>query len=377
MQSSEGMEAWQVLSRFLPEGWQEQAKSCEAMQRARGEIRSPELLLRLILMHAAGGLSLEQTVMRAREQGLATLSAVALFKRLRRSGRWLEWMTQQMVHARSQDWSGENWGHRPIRIIDATDIQEPGPSGTDWRLHYCLRLPQLSCDFLRVTAATTGETLKHLPVRRGEIIVADRGYSNRAGVAQILAQGADVVVRLNSAALPLEDEKKRPLDLLALVGELELEHALDIPGWFTYDGQRRALRLCALRKSETAAAKARKKATRDAMRKGHEVQPTTLDLAGFVLVLTSLPIQWGSAWKVLDLYRHRWQVELAFKRLKSLLALGHVPKTTDPSAQAWMQAKVLTALLIERILTETRSFSPWGYRLLPGTPMAALPGSAR
>ena len=86
-------------------------------------------------------------------------------------------------------------------------------------------------------------------------------------------------------------------------------------------------------------------------------------LAGFVMVLTSLPTQWGPARKVLELYRHRWQVELAFKRLKSLLALGHVPKSTDPSSRAWMQAKILTALLIERLITAARCFSPWGYEL--------------
>jgi hypothetical protein len=53
----------------------------------------------------------------------------------------------------------------------------------------------------------------------------------------------------------------------------------------------------------------------------------------------------------------------AFKRLKSLLQMGQVPKKKEASCRAWMQGKILTALLIERLLCEARFFSPWGYPL--------------
>lgn len=356
-------EAWEVLAGFLPAEWEERAKTCAAMRRARGQIQSADVLLRLILLHASGGLSLEQAALRAREQGLVDVSPVALFKRLRTSGPWLEWMTAEMVKEQSKNWDAEAWGLRPIRILDATDILEPGPRGTDWRLHYSLRLPQLSCDFLKVTDASEGETLKRLPVRRGDIVLADRGYSHRAGVAQILKQGADVVVRLNSTAFPLEGASGKAISLVDEVKGLPVGRCLDKAVWFTHEGRRFALRLCVIRKTRAATKRAQRKAEKDSRKKGHVPQPETLFLAGFVMVLTSLPTQWGTARKVLELYRHRWQVELAFKRLKSLLALGHVPKSTDPSSRAWMQAKILTALLIERLITEARCFSPWGYAL--------------
>ena len=73
---------------------------------------------------------------------------------------------------------------------------------------------------------------------------------------------------------------------------------------------------------------------------------------------------------MLELYRSRWQVELAFKRLKTLLGAGHVPKSDDQSAGAWMQGKILTALLLERLLLEARIFSPWGYPLRDVEPVA-------
>ena len=370
-------ESWDILQRFLPSDLNESARTHGAFRRARGEIKDATVLLRLLLLHVAGGLSLEQSVVRARENKLVEISAVGLFKRLRSSGPWLTWLTEQSVKALSQDWEDALWKGRPIRVLDATDIEEPGPTGTDWRLHYSLRLPQLSCDFLQLTDVLGGETLKRLPVHKGDIVLCDRGYSHRAGVAQVLEQEADVVVRLNSGCFPLIDQSGQPVDLVKLVEKLKVGKVGEWPVWFEHAGRRRKLRLCVLRKSQVAAHRARRKAEKKARKKGQQVQPATLQLAEFVLVLTSLPASWGAATLIMELYRARWQVELAFKRLKQLLSACHVPKTTDASSRAWLQAKILTALLIEHMIHAGRFFSPWGYRLSPGAALASLQGSQR
>lgn len=369
-------ESWEILQQFLPGDLEQSAREHGAFQRARGEIRSASVLLRLILLHVAGGLSLEQAVLRARENKLVKISAVGLFKRLRSAGPWLTWLTAELVKSLSKDWDDAIWKGRPIRVLDATDIEEPGPTGTDWRLHYSLRLPQLSCDFLELTDVHGGETLKRLPVNEGDIVLCDRGYSHRPGVAQVLAQQADVVVRLNSGAFPLEDAKGKPLDLVKLVAKLKIGQVHEWPVWFEHEGRRHRLRLCVLRKSHVSAARAQRKAQKKARDKGQQVRPETLKLAAFVLVLTSLPVSWATASIILELYRARWQVELAFKRLKQLLAAGHVPKTTDASSRAWLQAKIVTALLIEHMIHAGRFFSPWGYRLSRGAPLAGLQGSS-
>lgn len=368
-------ESWEILERFLPDNLQQSAREHGAFRRARGEIKSASVLLRLILLHVAGGLSLEQAVLRARENKLVKISAVGLFKRLRSAGPWLSWLTAELVRGLSRDWDDALWKGRPIRVLDATDIEEPGPTGTDWRLHYSLRLPQLSCDYLELTDVHGGETLKRLPVEKGDIVLCDRGYSHRAGVAQVLAQEADVVVRLNSGAFPLEDAQGKSLNLVTLVEKLKVGQVSEWPVWFEHQGQRHRLRLCVLRKSQVAAAQAQRKAEKKARKKGQEVRPETLKLAAFVLVLTSLPVSWGTTILILELYRVRWQVELAFKRLKQLLAAGHVPKTTDASSLAWLQAKILTAVLIEHMIHAGRFFSPWGYRLSGGAAVASLQGS--
>src|SRR3970040_2240924 len=82
-------EEWGVLASLLPEGWREMARETGAMRRARGGVRSPETLLQLLLLHVGTGLSLKQAVARAQVQGLASVTDVALLKRLRSSEGWL------------------------------------------------------------------------------------------------------------------------------------------------------------------------------------------------------------------------------------------------------------------------------------------------
>jgi len=116
---------------------------------------------------------------------------------------------------------------------------------------------------------------------------------------------------------------------------------------------------------------------RAAIKRGKKLDPRSLIAAAFMIIVTSLPRQGYTAKDILAVYRLRWQIELAFKRLKQLLAAGHVPKTTDASSRAWLQAKIVTALLIEHMIHAGRFFSPWGYRLPAGTAMAGVQGSSR
>ncbi len=93
-------------------------------------------------------------------------------------------------------------------------------------------------------------------------------------------------------------------------------------------------------------------------------------MAGYVVVLTTL--QDVEPEVILELYRFRWQIELAFKRLKSLLQLGHLKKTDPAGAKAWLQGKLFVAALIELLIATGERFSPWGY-LQPGRGPASLP----
>jgi hypothetical protein len=358
-------EQWRCVRSMLPTDLEGLARTHGAMRRRRGVIKDAETLLRLILLHVGGGLSLEQTAVRAREQGLAEVTAVALFKRLRTSERWLSALTASLLESMPGPRLLSIGKRYRLRALDATFIQEPGSTGTDWRLHYSLKLPELVCDFFEITDATGAEHLRRLPVVRGDVVLADRAYSKRSGVAAILRAGGEVVMRLMPSSLPLQKPDGAPLSLQALLRKRLPQEGkiLDEPVSFEHEGQRFALRLCAVRKSLAASAAAKRKARYERERKGGTVRATTLEFASYLCVLTSLPATVLNARQILEFYRCRWQIELAFRRLKSLLAVGHLPKRDPTSCRAWMQAKVLLALLTDKLILESELFSPWGYRL--------------
>jgi hypothetical protein len=368
-------EEWEILRSWLPEDLNALAKQCQFLRRARG-LTDSERWLRLILMHVAGGLSLEQTAVRARELGLAHISGVALFKRLRQAEAWLKSLCQYLLEEQRSRLGRCDWPSQyRVRAMDATDIQEPGSTGSAWRMHYSLAVPELVCDHYEVTDQHGGESLGRFEFKKDELILADRGYSRAPGAAQVLNSGAALLMRWHTTSLPLQDREGKAFDPLPPLRGLPKRGAREWKVRFFHQGKVYRLRLCALRKNRVATERARRQAQAKAKADGGQIREATLELAQYILVLTSLPSEFSSS-QVLELYRGRWQVELAFKRLKSLMAAGHVPKSNDQSARAWMQAKILTALLLERWLLEAKIFSPWGYHLPDVEPMESDARSA-
>ena len=92
-------------------------------------------------------------------------------------------------------------------------------------------------------------------------------------------------------------------------------------------------------------------------------QKETLEYAKYVMIFTDLSADQISCGEVLTWYRMRWQIELLFKRLKSLANTGHLPKHDDGSARSWLYGKLLVCLLTEKLVRYARDFSPWGCRL--------------
>src|SRR5437667_7205564 len=203
-------ENWKIICTFLPSGWMEQARQCGALQRARG-IPDAEKLLRLLLIHVVNYCSLIDTSVLAAQMGLH-VSAVAVFKRLQAAEEWLRWLAAQQLGTKRLRF--ENRG-RPLRAVDATSVSEPGSTGTDWRVHYSISLADLRCDFFELTAIEHGgETLRRMPVHRGDIMMGDRIYANPVAVSHVVDAKGDILVRLNRQTLPLFDASEKRMDPL-------------------------------------------------------------------------------------------------------------------------------------------------------------------
>jgi hypothetical protein len=273
-------------------------------------------------------------------------------------------MCTQLLWERA--WELPEPGQWKVRILDGTLVKGPGPGGRSWRVHYSLGIPTLECDYLELTPTKgkyTGEVLDRFPARQGELILADRGFAKPPGVEALARQGAAVVVRLNTSSLPLYIADGAPFPLLDKVRQITEPN--QPAEWEVYvHGPTRRIggRLCVIRKDAEATARAQRKIRRKAQQGGPKPKSTTLEFAAYVLVFTTLPAAEFPTASVLEWYRGRWQIELAFKRLKSLAKLGHLHDQDPDSVRAWLYGKLFVALLGQKLIRFGRDISPWGYR---------------
>ena len=354
-------EEWKFIERLLPAGWEEQARIAGAFRRAR-YTRSPGALLRILLLHGASNHGLRETAAQARAAGVAQMSAVALLKRLRTAGDWLCWIAAELCRSFREDRSLPA-GLRP-RAIDSTTIQGPASKGTEWRLHYTLDLITLACDWHELTDAHGAEALERTPVAPGDVLIADRNYLRPAGVRAVLEQGGQVIVRLRWCHPEMVDGRGRKLQTLHVARRLRVGEVGDRPAWLVERGTKSvAGRIVAVKLPLPLAHRAELRAARSAAKKKRRVDPRSLEAARYVMLFTTLPARALDAPSVLELYRFRWQVELAFKRHKQLLRLGQLPHKDPAAARSWILAKLVVALLLELLYRNAIALSPWGYPL--------------
>jgi hypothetical protein len=301
------------------------------------------------------------------------VSDAALVKRFAKSAEWLGRLLGEAIAWNER----ERLPGLSVDLIDATTVRRKGSHGTDHRLHMRMDLASNRMVAAEFTDAKGGETLDRFRVAAGSVVIADAGYAHRGPLGGVARNGGYFIVRFSWSNLPLENESGEPIDLLQTLETLPEAEPGEFPAFFrTPQGERIPVRLVAIRKSEAAAAQARKRVREERSKKGRKVDLRTLQAAGFTFLLTNLPPEIPTA-SVLALYRFRWQVEMKFKTLKSLLDLDHVPARTEEGLRVWVFAKLLVALLIDALIEQAESFSPWGYPIANRQRLAPDGTSAR
>lgn len=353
---------WNDFCSLIPENAEEIAKRMNIMKGAKQD-KDFINALHTLMIHLGVGTSLKETAVHAKLLGLSNISSVSLFNRLVKFGPFFQTICNQMLDRNMLSiYTGNNLH---FNIIDASDIKEPGITGSHYRIHYSFSLPNFCCNYVEVTSAAgkgTGETLTRFPVLPGDYVIADRGYSSISGIAHVAHRGGHVLIRLNHKALPLFTIEKKPFQLVKMLSTLTqagdakswncLVHNPEENEWF-------AGRICVIRKDAESIQRSRKEEIENARRKGRSISEETLFINEYTVLFTTFEKEKFSLRKILAIYRWRWQIELVFKRFKSLLALGCLPKTTDESSKAWLYGKMFLALLIEKLSYQQCAFSPW------------------
>ena len=339
------------------------ARSRGAFTRAR-EIKNPETLLRLALAYGGCGMSLRETCAWAEASGIASLSDPSLLERLCKTAPWLGDIVAGLI-ARQAKMPAGRWAGYRLRALDGTSICQPGADRTTWRLHvgYDLALGQV--DQLELTDVHGAENLRRLTYRPGDIVLADRGYAKPRDLRPVIDAGADFIVRIGWNALRLLQADGEPFDLFAaLTAQVEQESEVKVR---IHEGTKGAepsepliLRLIIRRKDQEQVEAEQKRLLKHAKKRGKQPDPRSLEAAKYILLLTALPADTFPPTDILTLYRFRWQIELAFKRFKSLAGLDMLPAKKPELARAWIYARLIVAIIAEQIAGQVPESPPSG-----------------
>ncbi len=359
---------WPYVLTFFPDdgSLRRSAREYGALIRRRG-VDSAATVLRLGLAYAVGDKSLRQTSAWAEGAKVASLSDVALLNRLRNSASWFGHPLALKLVQRGGI-ALPPPGPWKIRLVDATCVSSPGATGTEWRAHLSWDLGRGIIDHVELTDEHGGESLTRFACQPGDLLIGDRGYVHRRGLAWVRDAGADFIVRMTWNSLPLELPDGTPFPLFDALRGLDDCASGDFRArtGATRETPSIDARVVAIRKSPEAAKKARARILRDAGGKRNRIDPRTLEAADYIFVVTSLGPEVSAA-EVLELYRLRWQVELTFKRLKGIGAFDALRAHDADLARAYLICKLLAALVIDELSEAHLAFSPWGFRIRRAT----------
>ena len=290
--------------------------------------------------------------------GIAKISDTAFLKRFAKCKDWLSWMVSQIAPTPIIEYTSlSKFLSYQVVALDASDVTEKGRSGRTFRLHYAIDLLKMCSLSYKITSQKIGETLSNFDIKKNWLILADRIYGTLTGIESCLKAEANFVLRLRHNAFKLYDEYGTEIHLLDKLKSVTSGMSTNIDVFVKLPNLGLTkLRVCATKIPVDKLDKNMRRNKRRDSKKQLTTSYEALAMSHYVVVITALPSSISSE-DIVSLYRYRWQVEIYFKRLKSILDFGNVPLHREDSIHTWLNGKLLISLLIEQMLSEV-SFSP-------------------
>jgi len=345
------------LMRELPKGYEEECNKQGALIRRRGVTSAADLMM-LSIFHLQNGCSLLEISEVARITKLGKMSDVAFMNRFEKCGKWFKRINEELTARSVIEYEKPTWLEgKTVAGIDASEVKEKGRSGRRYRLHYALDILKMASIEYKITGSEVGESICNFALQPGMIVIADRAYANIKGIEHCNKSGAEYIIRLRKNSFTVRDEENEKIDMLALLDRLDMDEHADISAFATnVNGEKVPIRICAKRKTPEAISQTKKKLHRKESKCQLTISEETKTFNEYIVLVTNLYTT-ASAEEIMEAYRLRWQVEIYFKRLKSIMDLGELPKRRPESVVAWLNGKMMVALLIEAVIAKG-SFSP-------------------
>lgn len=353
--------SWSQIEATLPVDWRELANKQRLIRNRSphlgGKVKDVGEILRLVLYMVATNSALAVATATFAGGNLLTLSAVSLHQWMRKLGPYLAALVARMVAAEHAAFVPERWAGYEVIAVDASVVNNPGAKGTTARVHKAIRLADLRVVEVHVTDEKGGETFRNFTPKKGQLWMGDRVYPNPPGIKWVVDHQAAVLVRYNRGTLPLYDAAGNFIDVLndKLVKLVKPGRARE---WqvFVHVGKERIQgRVCAVRLPKDKAEEARTRARKE---QGAAVTEDTLRMAEFVVVFTTVKREQLTGDLILELYRLRWQIELEFKRDKSITGLDRLPNFRPDTIESWIYAKLLLHQITRKLAASAGDVPP-------------------
>jgi len=207
--------------------------------------------------------------------------------------------------------------------------------------------------FLDVTAGTVPDNryTDHLPgiLQKGDLLLVDQGYFKVNTLAEITAKGAFFLTRFLVGTKLKDAHTKTPIDLAEHFSRMR-DNACEMDV-LVGGGEipQVACRLIALRVNEQVANERRRRLKKAAKKKGRAASRLHLRMCDWTLLITNVPQDWLPLEMVRALYTVRWQIELLFKQLKSVLRIHQSNTGKENRLRCELYGKLIGAVIIHRI----------------------------
>jgi hypothetical protein len=292
-------------------------------------------------------LPLRQTSAAIREADGPEVSPMRIHKKLIRAVPYLQSLMQAMACS-DADLSPERWLGYRVLTIDATTLCGPGATGADARIHSVMELATLGIAKVEVTDDRGGETLARFEWSVNDLVIGDRGYSHANGIEKVVRAGGAVLVRLNWHSIALRWSDDEPADVLTWLRTLKGHRCHERAAYFQTRDRNSTIsgRVVARRLKNDEAAQSEAWVRRE--HKANEISPEMLESARYMVLFTTSLL---TAYDCIELYRLRWQIELQFKRWKTLCGFDRLPNYRDDTIIGWIYLKVILGMIVERMAT--------------------------
>lgn len=318
--------------------------SAERLIQRRRIIKSYRILFLAAYFYIVDNLSFQRLSDKMACMYGVSMSDTAWKKQLTKAAPIFASVAMRLTEQRCGETSERLFGYSKAYALDATVIPAQGLSGDAYRLHTQYSLLENTVSKIHITNCHSAESVRHYDIAMGALYIADRAYGKTPQLARLIDEGADFIFRISPQTVRLFSDSScdTKLDIQALLRK----SSVSVFCWFKQKKRIYRMKLIVAPIPEEKHDKMEKRLRRRASRKQHTLSERTIELNKWIFLATSLREDVNDA-EILMAYRRRWQIELFFKRSKTLLCFHKLRRST----KQYMHTAVLLFTAVALVLS--------------------------